>query len=356
MTLSDISSYQSNFEPLVAPEGLKNAVGNTPLIKLNHISRETKRNIWVKSEWQNPGGSIKDRTALYLIEGAERKGLLKPGGTIVEGTSGNTGIGLAHIAKAKGYKCVAYMPDIIAKDKVQTLELLGVEVHLVPVVPITDPDNFEHQAKRYAESLPNGYCTNQIDNLDNRQAHIETTGPEIYKQLKGSVDAFICTTGTGGTWAGITHYLKSKSPAVKSFIADPPGSAVYEYIKTGTTHVPDPSEKTFAEGIGPPFITRNLESEAKLADGAFFIPDEETIVMLYRLIDEEGLYVGGSSALNVVAAVKAANEVPEGSNVVTVLPDSASKYARTIFSKEWLKSKNLYDVIPIHLRKYASLN
>lgn len=348
-------SYQFNFDPLVAPGGLSDAIGNTPLIKLNHLSKETGRNIWGKAEWMNPGGSVKDRAALFFIENAEKRGLIKPGGTIVEGTAGNTGIGLAHVCRAKGYKCVIYMPNTQSPTKIQTLKLLGAEVHPVPVAPFTDPANFNHQAERHAQSLPNAYWTNQFDNLDNRQAHIESTGPEIWQQLNGKVAAFTCSLGTGGTWAGITRYLKTQDPEVRSYVAEPPGSCVYSYVKSGHKSL-ERSGGSFTEGIGQGRITGNVAADIDLATDAFLVPDEETIVMLYRLVDEEGIYVGGTAALNVVAAVRAAKLAPENSNIVTILTDSAHKYVDRIFSKKWLKSKNLWDVLPEDLRKYAVLD
>ncbi|GMM30885.1 cystathionine beta-synthase [Martiniozyma asiatica (nom. inval.)] len=348
-------SYQDHFRPLVSNSGIPAAVGNTPLIKLEKLSKETGRNIYGKAEWMNPGGSVKDRAALFFIEQAEKRGLIKPGGTIVEGTAGNTGIGLAHICRAKGYKCVIYMPNTQSPSKIQTLKLLGCEVYPVPVVPFDNPENFNHQAKRHAENMENAYWTNQFDNLDNRQAHIESTGPEIFKQLKGMVDAFTCSSGSGGTWSGTTRYLKTVNPKLKSYIAEPPGSCLYSYVKTGGKSL-ERSGGSFTEGIGQGRVTGNVAQDIKLADDAFLIKDEDTIVMLYRLLDEEGIYVGGTGALNVVAAKQAAELLPKGSTVVTILADSAHKYADRIFSKTWLKSKNLYDVIPENLKKYAVLD
>lgn len=303
----------------------------------------------------NPGGSVKDRAALFFIELAEERGLIKPGGTIVEGTAGNTGIGLAHICRAKGYKCIIYMPNTQSPQKMETLRLLGAEVHPVPVVPFTDPANFNHQARRHAESLDNAYWTNQFDNLDSRQTHIESTGPEIWNQLNNKVDAFTCASGTGGTWAGVTRYLKTVNPNVKSYITEPPGSCLYPYVKSNGKSLKSEGS-SFTEGVGQGRITGNVGMDIELVDDAFLVPDEETIVMLYRLIDEEGVYVGGTSALNVVGATRAAMTVPEGSNVVTIMCDSAHKYVNKVFSKSFLKEKGLYDVIPDHLKKYANLD
>lgn len=351
---NSIMSYKVNPAATVTDNGILSAVGNTPLIKLNKLSELTKRNIYGKAEWMNPGGSVKDRAALFFIEMAEKRGQIKAGGTIVEGTAGNTGIGLAHICRAKGYKCVIYMPNTQSPSKMETLRLLGAEVHPVPVVPFDNPENFNHQARRHAERLENAYWTNQFDNLDNRQAHIESTGPEIWDQLKGKVDAFTCSSGSGGTWSGVTRYLKTVNPNVKSYITEPPGSCLYSYVKTKGKSL-EREGGSFTEGIGQGRVTNNVAQDIGLADDAFLIPDTETIVMLYRLIDEEGIFVGGTGALNVIGAVKAAELAPEGSNIVTILADSAHKYANKIFSKKFLKEKNLYDAIPEHLKKYASL-
>lgn len=344
------------FIPLVSETGFPGAIGNTPLLRLPRISESIGRNIYAKGEFMNPGGSIKDRAALYVIKDAEEKGLIQPGGTIVEGTAGNTGIGLAHVCRARGYKCVIYMPNTQSQNKIETLRLLGAEVYPVPAVAFTDPENYNHQAKRHAESLENAVWTNQFDNIANRQAHIETTGPEIWAQLDGKVDAFTCSTGTGGTFAGTSRYLKDISNGkVKAILADPPGSVLYSYIKSNGKEMIR-GGSSFTEGIGQGRVTDNLKPDIEIIDDALKIPDEDSIAMLYRLLDEEGLYVGGTGALNVVAAVEVAKSLPEGSNVVTILADSAHKYADRIFSKAWLQQKGLYDAIPSHLKKYAVLD
>lgn len=356
ISISKNSGFTAPFVPLVSENGFPNAIGNTPLLRLPKISSEIGRNIYAKAEFMNPGGSIKDRAAIFVIEDAEKKGLIRSGGTVVEGTAGNTGIGLAHVCRSKGYKCVIYMPNTQAKSKMDTLRLLGAEVNPVPVVPFDNPENFNHQARRHAESLDNAVWTNQFDNLANRQAHINTTGPEIWAQLDGKVDAFTCSTGTGGTFAGVTRYLKEISNGkTKAVLADPPGSIVYSYIKSKGQNIVR-GGSSFTEGIGQGRITDNLKGDIELIDDAVKIPDEESIAMLYRLLDEEGIYVGGTSALNVVAAIKVAETLPRGSNVVTVLADSAHKYSDRIFSKSWLESKGLYDAIPENLRKYANLD
>ena len=348
-------SYQTSFKPMLAEKGFAGAVGNTPLIKLNKLSKETGRNIFGKAEWMNPGGSVKDRAALWLIERAEERGWIKPGGTIVEGTAGNTGIGLAHICRAKGYKCVIFLNNIQAPAKIETLQLLGAEVHAVPPEPFTSPKNFNHLAAKYAKEHDNCYYTDQFENFDNYKAHMESTGPEIYQQLNGKVGAFTCSLGSGGTYAGVSEYLKGVDPSIKSFVAEPYGSSVYAFIKTKGKST-EWTGSSFTEGIGQHRITGNARHGAQFADDAFLIPDNEVISMLYRLIDDEGIFVGSTAALNVVAAVRAAKLVPPGSNVATIFTDSAHKYASRFFSKKWLKAQNLYEDIPPELRKYAALD
>lgn len=349
-------SFEAPFVPLVSETGLPGAIGNTPLLKLTKISQRLNRNIYAKAEYMNPGGSIKDRAALYVIKDAESKGLIQPGGTIIEGTAGNTGIGLAHVARARGYDVIIYMPNTQAQSKIDTLRLLGCKVYPVPVVPFDNPDNYNHQAKRHAESLSNAVWTNQFDNLANTQAHVETTGPEIWAQLNGKIDAFTCSTGTGGTLAGVTKYLKQISNGqVQSILADPPGSVLYSYIKSKGQEIVR-GGSSFTEGIGQGRVTDNMALAIDQIDDAIKIPDSESIAMVYQLLDEEGLYLGGTGALNVVAAIKVAETLPENSNVVTVLCDSAHKYADRYFSKSWLQSKNLYQHIPDHLKKYITLD
>lgn len=348
--------FKVPFVPMVSQDGIPLAIGNTPLLRLPRISDSIGRNIYAKAEFMNPGGSIKDRAALFIIQDAERRGLIKAGGTVVEGTAGNTGIGLAHVCRSRGYKCIIYMPNTQSQNKIETLKLLGAEVYPVPAVAFDNPENYNHQARRHAESLENAVWTNQFDNTANRQAHIETTGPEIWAQLDGKVDAFTCSTGTGGTFAGTTRYLKEISNgATKCVLADPPGSVLYSYIISNGEKM-ERGGSSFTEGIGQGRVTDNLQPDISLVDTAVKIADEDSISMLYRLLDEEGLYLGGTGALNVVAAVKVAESLPEGSNVVTILADSAHKYSDRIFSKKWLQSKNLYDAIPEHLRKYAILD
>ncbi|KAK4202686.1 putative cysteine synthase [Triangularia verruculosa] len=336
-------------------QGLTGAIGYTPLIRLNHLSNQTGCEILGKAEFMNPGGSIKDRAALYVVKDAEERGLLRPGGTVVEGTAGNTGIGLAHVCRSRGYKLVIYMPDTQSQGKIDLLRLLGAEVYPVPAVAFENPQNYNHQAKRHAERLDNAVWTNQFDNTANRRAHIETTGPEIWYQTEGKVDAFTCATGTGGTLAGITRYLKEKSNGkVKSFLADPPGSVLHSYMQSGGKLI-ERSGSSITEGIGQGRVTDNLAPDVELLDGSLHISDEKSIEMVYRCLDEEGLYLGASSALNVVAAKEVAEKLGKGHTVVTVLCDGAYRYADRLFSKKWLESKNLLGAIPENLKKYIVL-
>ncbi|CAO3590151.1 unnamed protein product [Absidia cylindrospora] len=303
----------------------------------------------------NPGGSVKDRAALYLVQDAEERGLLQPGGTVVEGTAGNTGIGLAHVCRAKGYKCVIYMPNTQSQEKIDLLRMLGAEVYPVPAVAYENPENYNHQASRHAAKLVNAVHTQQFDNIANRRAHIETTGPEIYAQTNGEVDGFVCATGTGGTLAGTARYLKDmKGDNVKIFLADPPGSVLHSYITSGKKLF-ERSGSSITEGIGQGRVTDNLAPDVDLIDGALTIPDEDSIKMMYRLLDEEGIYVGVSSALNVVAAVEMAKQLGKGKKIATVLCDGAYRYQSRLFSRQWLESKKLDTAIPEHLQKYIIL-
>merc|ERR1712000_759472 len=336
-------------------KGLTGAIGNTPLIRLNHISDATGCEVLGKAEFMNPGGSVKDRAALYVVKDAEEQGLLRPGGTVVEGTAGNTGIGLAHVCRSKGYKLVIYMPNTQSQGKIDLLRLLGAEVYPVPAVAFDNPENYNHQAKRHADRLDNAVWTNQFDNIANRKAHIETTGPEIWAQTGGKVDAFTCATGTGGSLAGVTRYLKEKSGGrVKSFLADPPGSVLHSYIQSGGK-LAERAGGSITEGIGQGRVTDNLQPDIGLVDDSLHISDEKTIEMVYRCLDEEGLYLGASSSLNVVAAKEVAEKLGRGHTVVTLLCDGAYRYADRLFSRKWLTEKKLLDSIPKHLEKYIVL-
>ncbi|KAI9822649.1 MAG: Cysteine synthase 1 [Pycnora praestabilis] len=335
--------------------GFVGAIGNTPLIRLNRLSQETGCEVLGKAEFQNPGGSVKDRAALFVVKDAEERGLIKPGGTVVEGTAGNTGIGLAHVCRSKGYQLVIYMPNTQSQGKVDLLRLLGAEVYPVPAVAFENPENYNWQAKRHAERMDNAVWTNQFDNIANRRAHIETTGPEIWYQTDGKVDAFTCATGTGGTLAGVTRYLKTVSEGkVKTFLADPPGSVLHSYITTGGK-LKERTGSSITEGIGQGRITDNLKSDIDLVDGALHISDEKSIEMVYRCLDEEGLYLGASSCLNVVAAKEVAEKLGKGHTVVTILCDGAYRYADRLFSRKWLEDKKLIGAIPKHLERYIVL-
>lgn len=281
--------------------------------------------------------------------------MLKPGGTVVEGTAGNTGIGLAHVCRSKGYNLVIYMPDTQSQGKIDLLRLLGATVYPVPAVPYDNPENYNHQAKRHARDTDNAVWTDQFDNLANRRAHIEMTGPEIWYQTGGQIDAFVAATGTGGTLAGVTAYLKDASSGkVKCYLADPPGSVLHSYITSGGS-LTERTGSSITEGIGQGRITENLKPSIHMLDGALHIPDEKSIEMVYRCLDEEGLYLGASSCLNVAAAKEVAEKLGPGSTIVTILCDGAYRYADRLFSRKWLESKRLLNAIPKNLERYIVL-
>jgi len=317
-------------------EGFVGAVGNTPLIRLAKLSAETGCEILGKAEFLNPGGSVKDRAALYIVQDAERRGTLKPGGTVVEGTAGNTGIGLAHICAARGYRCVIVIPDNQSQEKMDLLRVLGAEVRPVPPKPYRDPDNYQKIAGRLAESLPNAIWAQQFDNVVNRQAHYETTGPEIWRDTDARVDAFVSAVGTGGTLAGTARFLKEKKPGVRIVIADPQGSALYSWKKTGELKAEGSS---ITEGIGTTRITANFEGTP--VDDAVQVDDQSAVSMVYRLLREEGLYVGGSTGINVAAAVEVAKSLGPGHTIVTLLCDRGSLYGQRLFNAAWLREKGL---------------
>lgn len=317
-------------------EGFVGTVGNTPLIRLNSFSDETGCEILGKAEFLNPGGSVKDRAALYIIQDAEKKGLLKPGGTVVEGTAGNTGIGLAHICNAKGYKCLIIIPETQSQEKIDALRTLGAEVRTVPAVPYKDPNNYVKLSGRLAEEMDNAIWANQFDNLANRLAHYETTGPEIWAQTDGKIDAWVAATGTGGTFAGVSLFLKEKNPQVKCVVADPMGSGLYSYVKTGKIST---EGNSITEGIGNSRITANMENVP--IDDAIQIDDPEALRVVYQLLRKDGLFMGGSVGINVGAAVALAKEMGPGKTIVTVLCDSGSRYQSRLFNSEWLTSKGL---------------
>jgi cysteine synthase len=317
-------------------QGFVNAVGNTPLIRLNSFSDQTGCEILGKAEFLNPGGSVKDRAALFMIEDAEAKGLLKPGGTVVEGTAGNTGIGLAHICNAKGYKCLIVIPDTQSPEKMDALRVLGAEVLAVPAVPYKDPNNYVKLSGRLAAETENAVWANQFDNLANRIAHYQTTGPEIWAQTDGKIDAWVSSTGTGGTYAGVAMYLKEKNPNIKTVLADPMGSGLYSYVKTGKIHMEGSS---VTEGIGNSRVTANLEGAP--IDDAIQIDDQECIRVIYQLLRKDGLFMGGSVGINVGAAVALAKQLGPGHTIVTVLCDGGTRYQSKLYNPEWLAEKGL---------------
>ncbi len=317
-------------------EGFVGTVGNTPLIRLGKLSAETGCEILGKAEFLNPGGSVKDRAALYIIRDAERRGALKPGGTVVEGTAGNTGIGLAHICAARGYRCAIVIPDNQSPEKMDLLQVLGAELRPVPPKPYIDPDNYQKIAGRLAASLPNAIWANQFDNVVNRQAHYETTGPELWRDTGGRIDAFVSAVGTGGTLAGVARFLKEQDARVRIVLADPHGSALYSWIKTGELKAEGSS---ISEGIGTTRVTANLEGTP--IDDAKRIDDQTCVTMVYRLLREEGLYVGGSTGINVAAAVQVARDLGPGHTIVTLLCDRGGLYFKRLFNPEWLREKGL---------------
>jgi cysteine synthase A len=315
------------------------AVGNTPLLRLAGVSRETGCEIFAKAEFMNPGGSVKDRAAKWIVLDAEARGALKPGGTVVEGTAGNTGIGLAHVCNARGYRLVIVMPDNQSPEKYRLLEALGAEVRKVPTVPYSNPAQYQHQAQRLADELPDAVWANQFDNTANRRAHVESTGPEIWSQTGGRIDAFVAASGTGGTLAGTAEYLKSRRASVRTVLADPPGSALYEHVKNG--QVKSTGAGSITEGIGIGRVTDNFR--AAPVDDAVHVQDPDTVAMVYRLLHEEGLFLGSTSGINVAAAVRVAREMGPGHVIVTVLCDGGGKYVSRLFDRDWLAGKGLLE-------------
>jgi len=326
---------------MTVTQGFVGSVGNTPLIRLHRVSEETGCEIYGKAEFMNPGGSVKDRAAKWIVLDAERRGVLKPGGTVVEGTAGNTGIGLAHVCNARGYRCVIVMPDNQAAEKYQIIEALGAELRKVPAVPYSNPNQFQKVAGRLAAELPDAIWANQFDNTANREAHFDSTGPEIWHDTEGRIDAFCAATGTGGTLAGVARYLKSMSSAVRIVLLDPPGSALYHFIRDGELKTDGGSSIT--EGIGTGRITANLAGAP--IDDALRIQDAETMHFVYRLLREEGLLLGSTSGINVAGAVKVARQLGPGHTIVTILCDGGSKYQSRLFNPEWIAQKGFSGAI-----------
>ncbi|TVS09697.1 MAG: cysteine synthase A [Wenzhouxiangella sp.] len=321
------------------PQDVLDAVGNTPLIRLRQASELTGCEIYGKCEFMNPGGSVKDRAAKYMLLDAIERGQIEPGGIVVEGTAGNTGIGLTLAGNALGLNTRIVMPETQSEEKKSALRGMGAELITFPAVPYRNPENYVHQARRLAESLSSDhgvFYANQWDNPSNREGHVRSTAPEIWEQTRGSLDGFICAVGTGGTLAGVSLWMAERKPGVVIAAADPDGAGVYSWVKHG--HMQS-SGSSITEGIGQNRVTGNLEG-ARI-DDAFNIPDTELIPVLWDLIGTEGLYVGPSSAINVAGAIRLGRELGPGRTIVTILCDSASRYASRLFDREFLASKNL---------------
>ena len=322
-------------------DGFAETIGNTPMIRLHRVSEETGCEILGKAEFLNPGSSVKDRAALFIIKDAEERESLRPGGVIVEGTAGNTGIGLALVGNARGYRTVIVIPDTQTEEKKDMLRLCGAELREVPAVPYKDPNNYVKVSGRLAEELNSSEANgavwaNQFDNVANRRAHYETTGPEIWEQTEGKIDAFSCAVGTGGTIAGVGMFLKERNPNVAIALTDPMGASLYHYYTHGELKAEGDS---ITEGIGQGRVTKNLEGAP--IDMAFQIPDEEALPYIFDLLQYEGLCLGGSSGINLAGAVRVARELGPGHTIVTILADSGTLYQSKIFNPAFLKQKNL---------------
>jgi cysteine synthase A len=316
--------------------GLAGTIGNTPLIRLRRVSEATGCEILGKAEFLNPGGSVKDRAARGILDDAERRGLIGPGGTLVEGTAGNTGIGFAHLCNARGYRCVIVMPDNQSPEKAALLRKLGAEVRIVPTVPYSHPDHYQKLAPRIAADL-GAAVGNQFDNTANRDVHYATTGPEIWRDTEGRIDAFTCATGTGGTLAGVSRYLKQQKPGIRIVLADPMGSALHDWVRHGELRSTGSSAVT--EGIGIGRVTANLEGSP--IDDAVRVEDPEIVRTTYALLREEGLFLGSTSGTNVAAAIRVARELGPGHTLVTILCDGGSRYLSRFYDPQWLAAKGL---------------
>ncbi len=321
--------------PAGLSEGFTGAVGKTPHIVLPRLSAALGRTIAGKAEFLNPGGSVKDRAAKGIVADAETTGRLRAGGTIVEGTAGNTGIALALIANARGYRSIIAIPDDQSPEKIELLRTFGADVRVVPAVPFTNPENYYHVAKRIAEATPGAIWADQFNNVANRAAHYATTGPEIWEAFGSRLTAFVAACGTGGTLAGTAAFLKERDPSVRTVLCDPFGSALYSYIKNGTLETSGDSN---AEGIGIKRITDNFKGAP--VDDAIQVDDRAMVEMAYWLLREEGLYVGGSAALNVVGAARVARALPPGSTVVTILCDGGERYRSRLWNRAWLEEND----------------
>lgn len=311
-------------------------IGNTPLVRLKGPSDATGCDIYGKCEFANPGASVKDRAALFIVRDAEQQGILRPGGTIVEGTAGNTGIGLALVANALGYRTIIVMPETQSQEKKDTLRALGAELVLVPAAPFSNPGHFVHTSRRIAEETENAIWANQFDNIANRRAHVETTAEEIWAQMEGRIDGFTCAAGTGGTIAGVGLGLKAKDEAVVIALSDPHGAALYNFYAHGELRAEGSS---VAEGIGQGRITANLDGAP--IDTQFRISDEEGLVWVRRLLAEEGLCLGLSSGINVAGAIELARRLGPGKRIATILCDTGFRYLSTLYNPQWMQAKNL---------------
>ena len=320
-------------------EDLTKAIGNTPLIRLRRASEATGCTILGKAEFMNPGGSVKDRAGLFIITDAEQRGALKPGGTpqgvIVEGTAGNTGIGLTLVGNARGYRCIIVIPETQSQEKIDFLRMIGADVRLVPAKPYRDPGNYVHVSRRLAEET-GAVWANQFDNLANREGHRATTGPEIWQQTGGKIDAFTCAAGTGGTLSGVALALKEKNPAIRVVLADPEGSGLFGWIKSNDLAI---TGSSITEGIGNSRVTANMEGAP--IDDAEKIPDAEALGHIYEVLIHEGLSVGTSSGINIAAAVRVAKSLGPGHTIVTILADGGARYASKLFNPPFLREKGL---------------
>ena len=323
-------------------DGIVDAIGNTPLIKLERASTDTGCEILGKAEFMNPGQSVKDRPARQMILEAEKRGEIRPGGLVVEGTAGNTGIGLALVANARGYRTLIVIPETQSQEKKDTLRLLGAELVEVPALPYSNPNNYQHVARRLAEELRKTerhgvFYADQWNNLDNRKAHYQSTGPEIWQQTEGKVSGFICAIGTGGTIAGVSSYLREKKKDIVIGLADPRGAAMYNLFAHGEAKASDGGSIT--EGIGLGRVTRMIEGIR--VDKPYLIPDEEAVPIIFDLLEHEGLCLGGSSGINVAGAIRLAKELGRGHTIVTALADYGTRYQSKLFNPQFLRSKNL---------------
>ena len=320
-------------------DGFAAAIGNTPLIRIRSLSEATGCEILGKAEFMNPGGSVKDRAALSILDAAERSGALRPGGTVVEGTAGNTGIALALLCHARGYRALIVMPDNQSPEKYQALEALGVELRTVKAVPYADPNHYQRVAGRLAAETPGAIWANQFDNVANRDGHYATTGPEIFRDTGGRIDAFVAATGTGGTLGGTARFLKEQQPSIRIVLADPQGSALLNWVQTGELKANGPGSIT--EGIGIGRVTANLAGTP--IDAAVSIPDTEAVATVYRLLHHDGLFLGSASGVNVAAAVRVARDLGPGHTVVTILCDGGARYQSRLYSRSWLAEKGLLE-------------